>query len=269
MQLFKIFYDKHSLQQIEAPFRPLDNREGPSGWFELFPILNYLETVPLEENVWYGFFSPKFPEKANVTVDDIRVLITTASDCDVALFSSNWTYLALYQNVWTQAEASHPGTIKSFQSFLKSQGIESDLSSSISTFENSVFSNYLIAKPRFWLEWAKLARSYFDYVESIGTTGLDNQRSNHIGPSRYMLKTFVQERLACWMLENGSYSVVHTEYGNHPIPYVTHPLPATITKIAALTADKLKRLGHVDKWRSQRRMDAMSMKPRKLSAVLS
>ena len=28
-------------------------------------------------------------------------------------------------------------------------------------------------------------------------------------------------------------------------------------------------LGHVDKWRSQRRIDVMSMKPRKLSAVLS
>ena len=30
-----------------------------------------------------------------------------------------------------------------------------------------------------------------------------------------------------------------------------------------------RRLGHVDKWRSQRRIDVMSMKPRKLSAVLS
>ena len=28
-------------------------------------------------------------------------------------------------------------------------------------------------------------------------------------------------------------------------------------------------LGHVDKWRTQRRIDVMSMKPRKLSAVLS
>ncbi len=28
-------------------------------------------------------------------------------------------------------------------------------------------------------------------------------------------------------------------------------------------------LGHVDKWRSQSLMQAMSMKPRKLSAVLS
>ena len=33
--------------------------------------------------------------------------------------------------------------------------------------------------------------------------------------------------------------------------------------------DKLSFLGHVDKWRIQRRIDVMSMKPRKLSAVLS
>ena len=32
---------------------------------------------------------------------------------------------------------------------------------------------------------------------------------------------------------------------------------------------KEEKLGHVDKWRSQRRIDVMSMKPRKLSAVLS
>ena len=42
----------------------------------------------------------------------------------------------------------------------------------------------------------------------------------------------------------------------------------------ALTSGRIRReiaedLGHVDKWRSQRRIDVMSMKPRKLSAVLS
>ena len=44
-------------------------------------------------------------------------------------------------------------------------------------------------------------------------------------------------------------------------------------KEVALYRDALRlgyaRLGHVDKWRSQRRIDVMSMKPRKLSAVLS
>ena len=33
--------------------------------------------------------------------------------------------------------------------------------------------------------------------------------------------------------------------------------------------DHVRYLGHVDKWRIQRRIDVMSMKPRKLSAVLS
>jgi hypothetical protein len=32
---------------------------------------------------------------------------------------------------------------------------------------------------------------------------------------------------------------------------------------------RARSLGHVDKWRSQRRMEVMSMKPRKLWAVLS
>ena len=31
----------------------------------------------------------------------------------------------------------------------------------------------------------------------------------------------------------------------------------------------LRKLGHVDRWRTQSRMDVMSMKPRKLAAVLS
>ncbi len=36
-----------------------------------------------------------------------------------------------------------------------------------------------------------------------------------------------------------------------------------------IRAKVIEALGHVDKWRSQRRIDVMSMKPRKLSAVLS
>lgn len=36
-----------------------------------------------------------------------------------------------------------------------------------------------------------------------------------------------------------------------------------------LTESSCSPLGHVDKWRSQRRIDVMSMNPRKLSAVLS
>ena len=36
-----------------------------------------------------------------------------------------------------------------------------------------------------------------------------------------------------------------------------------------MTLRHIMELGHVDKWRSQMRIEVMSMKPRKLSAVLS
>ena len=49
----------------------------------------------------------------------------------------------------------------------------------------------------------------------------------------------------------------------------TRPAPPEWLFYAPLPALMLMLLGHVDKWRIQRRIDVMSMKPRKLSAVLS
>ena len=52
-------------------------------------------------------------------------------------------------------------------------------------------------------------------------------------------------------------------------------IAATVTRKAFTNEAMLERLdrelhlGHVDKWRSQMRIEVMSMKPRKLSAVLS
>ena len=43
----------------------------------------------------------------------------------------------------------------------------------------------------------------------------------------------------------------------------------TVAEAQIAWATMIKTLGHVDKWRIQRRIDVMSMKPRKLSAVLS
>ena len=40
-----------------------NNIYGNKSWFELWPILKFLEGRELEENTFYGFFSPKFSLK--------------------------------------------------------------------------------------------------------------------------------------------------------------------------------------------------------------
>ncbi|SET62152.1 hypothetical protein [Paracoccus homiensis] len=98
INLYKIYYDEASFKAIAPPYLPLDNRNG---WFELMPILNFLETHELDPKAWYGFVSPKFPEKANLELADVTALIAADPQADVALFSSRWLYLLWFDNVWT------------------------------------------------------------------------------------------------------------------------------------------------------------------------
>ena len=48
INLYKIYYDEASFKAIAPPYLPLDNRNGSDGWFELMPILNFLETHELD-----------------------------------------------------------------------------------------------------------------------------------------------------------------------------------------------------------------------------
>ena len=212
MRLFKIYYDDASLATIEPDYTPLDNRGGPKDWFELWPILRYIETNPLEEETWYGFFSPKFPAKAFLTLPDVTALIAANPQADVALFSYNWPELVAFPNVFLQGEDSHPGLIACSEAFLASQGEKADLRRLIGDFETSVFSNYVVAKRAYWLEWARLALAYHDYVAAGGPGLPDNQMTVHDYKLSFALRVFVQERLCCWILSRNGFRVVHPDY---------------------------------------------------------
>ncbi|MEI4474235.1 hypothetical protein [Frigidibacter sp. MR17.24] len=219
LTLHKIFYDERSQTTIEPPYVPLDNGDGPPGWFELWPILHYLETHSLEEDHWYGFVSPKFPEKLGVRLESIEALIADHPTAEVALCSYNWVSLAKWRNVWLSGDRYHPGLIDCAEAFLASIGKPTDLAAMIGDFTTSVHSNYIIAKPRFWRAWQALARQYVDYVDLADPPRRDDSPTHHDGPADYRLKTFVQERLVCWLLQTGGFRTVHLDYARAmPIP---------------------------------------------------
>jgi hypothetical protein len=190
----------------------LDNSDGEPGWFELWPIMRFLEENDLEENVWYGFVSPKFPEKAGLTYSDIVRVIERNANCDVALFSYDWPSLAYWQNPWVSGDKWHPGLIDCMQDFLARKGSQVDLNEIWTDFDTSVFSNFIVARKQFWLEWQNFARAYYDYVEVGGPALLDNRPTQHRGTDGYCLKTFVQERLASWILLNSQYRIARPNY---------------------------------------------------------
>ena len=75
--------------------------------------------------------------------------------------------------------------------------------------------------------------------------------------------------MADWPMDSGATSIAMESTGVYRIP-AFQILEARGSEVILANARYARNvLGHVDKWRSQSLMQAMSMKPRKLSAVLS
>ena len=211
--LYQIYYDKESFDSIEKEFFiPLNNTDGKEGWFEFWPILKFLRETKLEEGAKYGFFSPRFQEKTGQSIKDIRDQLEKGSKSNVIVFSYDWPSICLYKNAWEQGEIFHPGLIEASRRFLSSIDGNLKILDQLGTFKTTVFSNYLVADANFWKEWRELAEEYLAYVEAQQGVIFDNSSSSHVGVSRYYLRTFVQERLSCYILENGDFIVSYPSY---------------------------------------------------------
>jgi len=194
VKLFGIFYDKKSRAAIPSDFIPLDNSEGPEYLYESHPMLMQLERALPEKDAWYGFFSPKFFEKTGITPNDIYGEVERASDdVSVLLFSSHWRQVALHQNIWIQGDTHHPGLLQVTQKVIELAGYKIDITKTYSTLNDGVFSNYLVAKNEFWLEWHRLVSIYYNLI--LKDEKLLNLPAPYKGVNIPM-HTFVIERFA-------------------------------------------------------------------------
>lgn len=85
---------------------------------------------------------------------------------------------------------------------------------------NTVFSNYFVAKPRFWGEWLQLADGLWDICEKnssdlanrLNSTGLYSS-----GSQEASLKVFLQERLTCAILAKPGFTAINLDL-SHGLP---------------------------------------------------
>src|ERR1700677_5255160 len=101
-------------EALDPGFLVLDNssNERPD-WYEYWPIRKFLRSEPLDEDAYYGFLSPKFRLKTNLTSTLVRDFIAGADPAtDVLLFSPSIHNSAYFLNVFEHGEAEHPGLAK-------------------------------------------------------------------------------------------------------------------------------------------------------------
>lgn len=205
IHLFQVAYNAETLAQVQASgFMVLDNlaNERPD-WYEYWPIRKFLLTQTLDDNAYYGFFSPKFTHKTQMTHADVGEFIrevNAKSPVDVVLFSPQPDMGANFLNVFEQAELFDPGCIAVAQDFLKTQGLEVPLGHIVMDSRQVVFSNYFVARPTFWRLWFGLTEALFAQAEDLAHPLYAALNFNTSYGANANRKVFISERLASLLL---------------------------------------------------------------------
>ena len=204
MHIYQILTPYTSRQELDPGFEVLDNsaNERPD-WFEYWPIRNFLLNETLDEDAFYGFLSPKFQLKTSLNSDVVRESILAADAAvDVILLSPSIHNSAYYLNVFEHGDAEHPGLKNVAQRLFERLGLPDDLDSLVSDSRNTVFSNYFIAKPRFWRAWLAINEKMFAIAETPSDALGEALRTptSYRGGSTVQMKIFIMERIATWLL---------------------------------------------------------------------
>lgn len=203
IHLYHNAYSQETLANKEPGYLLLDNlaNERPD-WYEYWPIRRFLLTESLDENAVYGFFSPRFREKSGMSRNEVENFIRAADpETDVFTFCPQPDIGAFFQNVFEGGDFFSPGFLATSQQFFDEIGYDTDLKSLIMDSRSIVFSNYFVARPRFWRAWLEITEKLFNIAEAPGESSLKNQL---IAPTTYpgsvQRKVFVIEGVVSLLL---------------------------------------------------------------------
>jgi hypothetical protein len=204
LHIFQILTHYISPRDLDPGFAVLDNsaNERPD-WFEYWPIRKYLLSEALDENGFYGFMSPKFKLKTNLSATQVRAFIdASVPSTDVVLFSPSIHNSAYFLSVFDHGEAEHPGLAGVAMRLFERIDRPLDLQTFISDSRNTVHSNYVVAKPRFWRAWLAVTERLFSIAETLDDPLGRELRAPtaYRGRSDVQMKIFLMERVATWIL---------------------------------------------------------------------
>lgn len=242
MRLFQIFYDDATKASLDPGFIPLDNTHSARpDWFEYWPIRQVFLNSTFDDEEYLGFFSPRFKEKTGLSGEQVIARVGAATH-DVVNFSPFLDQSAAFPNSFHQANLAHPGCLRLSGDYLDAVGLGIDLNSLVQDQTRTIFSNYFVAKYRFWKKWTELSNQLFEVCED-STHPLRQQlciATRHRGTSGYEMKIFIMERMVSLVLE---LQQMDAELGiDYSVcsPYGTGPMFNNLLVLDALKGQYLK-----------------------------
>ncbi len=205
VKLYQIAYNEHILANMEAGYGALNITDNPrADWREYYPIRNFLLSEALDEECYYGFFSPKFRAKTGLShAQTVSFIQSAPAGTDVITFSPQPDMGAFFLNVFEQNELFDPGFTKAGEVFLAAIGKPHRLAGSIMDSRHIVFSNFFVAHPAFWRDWLSINEPMFQICEGPDSElkQLLCHKTNYEDIER---KVFLMERIASLLLKSNS-----------------------------------------------------------------
>jgi hypothetical protein len=201
--IFQIYYSEATRQTLDGGFIPLDNtpNERPD-WSEYWPIRNFLLQNKLVDEDFYGFLSPKFGEKTRLAAAEVHNFLRRSGvAAEVALFSPFFDQSAYYLNTFEQAANVHARMIDACRQCAPLIAPNLELFGTVMCSLNTVYSNFLVAKPSFWRRWFEICEIIFRIAEKRNSELADilNAPTGHrLGSAP--IKVFIIERVASALL---------------------------------------------------------------------
>ncbi len=213
---FQICYSPEIRKILDPGFEIIGDESNPRpDWFEYWHIRTFLRSEALEDSIFYVFFSPKFGQKTLLQSSDVHRFIELNRDSDVVLFSPYYDQISLFLNIVEQGCFAHPELRDLFESVCRRHFNSLDIDLFTTTSRNTVFCNYFVAKPPFWMRWFEICEDIYDIFENEkDTLGTALRGTTRYQKQTVPLRTFLIERIATLLL----FSEPHWKVTNHS-PY--------------------------------------------------
>jgi hypothetical protein len=202
VNLYHIAYSPKTLQEVSLGYDVLNNVDSPrNDWREYWPIRNFLLKQTMDDDGYYGFFSPRFMEKTGLNHAQVTAFVQTAApDADVVSFSPQPDMGAFFLNVFEQEELFQPGFITASEAFLEVVGMPLRLATLVMDSRQIIFSNYFVARPTFWREWLVWNEKLFAICEGEDSALKQSLVFETGYPGAVQRKVFLMERIASLLL---------------------------------------------------------------------
>lgn len=201
LALYHIAYSEQTVANLPSGFRLLDNTAHErDDWREYWPIRRFLLNETLDEDCLYGFFSPRFAEKTGLNYDHVLQFVGQKPQDDVFTFSPQPDMGAFFLNIFEQEELFQPGFIAASEAFFASIGMPLSLQHIVMDSRQVVFSNYIVARPKFWRAWLAINEKLFAICEGEDSELKQALNAPTSYPGAVPRKVFLMERIASVML---------------------------------------------------------------------